>query len=400
MLDRYQVIKRLGEGAFSEDFLASDTELERQVAIKIERDKTAQLPTTLGLSNEGRIVANFAHPNIITVFDVGRKDDRTYLVSEFIEGSLEEVLKQSTVLPREKVVDLIIKVADALDYVHRRGFLHRNIKPRVILMDGSGEPRLSGFQIAIRQADLPADGSVAGTLSYMAPEQFDGNHGTMGAHTDIWGLGVTFYEALTKKLPFPASGVAGLARQVFYEDPAPPAEVDSSIPSELIRICLKCLSKEIANRYSTASEVANDLRVWQRGTTPQPQHRVFVSHSSQDREYVEREIVPILETHGIKTWYSKASIQTAAEWERSIREGLESCEWFLLVMSPRASESEWVRDEVFWAVDKRPQNIIPVVIDDCDPREFHIRLARVQHVDFRFDLETARQQLLQVFTKG
>jgi CheY-like chemotaxis protein len=127
--------------------------------------------------------------------------------------------------------------------------------------------------------------------------------------------------------------------------------------------------------------------------------RIFVSHSTKDRDFVEREIVSLLEQHRIKTWYSKADIRTAAEWERSIIEGLRACEWFLVVMSAQAAKSAWVRDEVHWAMENRPGKLIPVLIGDCDPCDFHLRMARLQHVDYRTDIEAAREQLLSVFTE-
>lgn len=125
--------------------------------------------------------------------------------------------------------------------------------------------------------------------------------------------------------------------------------------------------------------------------------RVFISHSTRDRSYVEREIIALLSANGIDTWYCKDDIRTADEWERTIFKGLESCEWFLLAMSVHSAASEWVKDEVHWAIDERPNRIVPVRIGECKPRDFHIRLGRIQYVDFLLDLEEGKRRLLQVW---
>jgi predicted Zn finger-like uncharacterized protein len=125
--------------------------------------------------------------------------------------------------------------------------------------------------------------------------------------------------------------------------------------------------------------------------------RVFISHSTRDRAFVEREIVRFLDEHGVATWYAEQDIHTASQWERAILQGLESCDWLIVVMSPRSAASEWVKDEVHWAIEHRPQRIIPVLIEDCNTRDFHIRMPRIQYVDFRDDLSAARARLLSLF---
>jgi hypothetical protein len=123
--------------------------------------------------------------------------------------------------------------------------------------------------------------------------------------------------------------------------------------------------------------------------------KVFISHATQDREFVEREIIRLLEGHGVETWYSKEDIRTADWWERTLLHGLQACDWFLVVMSPRSAQSEWVKDEVHWAVEERPGRVIPVLLEDCNVQDFHIRITRIQHVDFSRDLPQAQRKLLE-----
>lgn len=128
--------------------------------------------------------------------------------------------------------------------------------------------------------------------------------------------------------------------------------------------------------------------------------KIFISHSNRDRAFVESTIIPVLYKHDIDTWYSKADIITADEWESSIKQGLRTCDWFMVIMGPNAVASEWVKDEVHWAVRYRPGRIIPILFEECDPIAIHIRLARIQHVDYRTDLDQARRRLLLAFSNG
>jgi hypothetical protein len=128
--------------------------------------------------------------------------------------------------------------------------------------------------------------------------------------------------------------------------------------------------------------------------------RVFISHSTKDRDFVEGILVPAIHGFGLETWYSKNDIKATDRWERSILNGLESSDWFLIVMSPNSAESEWVRDELHWAMGNRPHGrIVPVMIEGCNPYDFHIRLPRLQFVDYSQDRERALAQLKTIWVK-
>lgn len=125
--------------------------------------------------------------------------------------------------------------------------------------------------------------------------------------------------------------------------------------------------------------------------------RVFISHSTDDREFIDRQVVPTLRAAGLETWYSKNDIQASEQWERSIVKGLESCEWFLVAMTPTASQSPWVRSEVYWAITHRWGRIVPVLVKDCNALDFHLHMPQIQYVDFREPNEEANRRLLRVF---
>jgi CheY-like chemotaxis protein len=125
-----------------------------------------------------------------------------------------------------------------------------------------------------------------------------------------------------------------------------------------------------------------------------PVSRVFICHSSADRIFLAREIIPLLQSHGLETWYSNDDIRTASEWERSIRKGLMECDWFLVALSPRAVASTWVRSEVHWAAESRWGRIVPIMLEPCDPIDVHLKLAQLQCVDFTAATDSARGKLL------
>jgi serine/threonine protein kinase len=397
-LGRYRIQRLIGVGVLANVYLATDSDLRRSVALKVNRRDSANDPNS-PLLNAARILAQLQHAAIVNIFDVGRHHGQLFLVFEYLDGgTLRSWLQdEGAQISHKRAVDIVASIADALDYVHRRGYLHRNIKPDVIFQDSSGQPRLSGFEVAVQKAELASAMAMAGTPAYMAPEQFADDPEQLGPHTDVWGLGVTLYEALTGRRPYGTSSLYDLRRLIVSTEPALPSSMNAAIPPELDRICLKCLSKKPKDRYRNAALLAGDLRTWQQAAQPRKQRRVFVSHSTKDRDFVEREVITQLEKHGIRTWYSKVDIQTASEWERSILRGLESCEWFLVVMSPRSSSSEWVKDELHWAIDNRPNRIIPVLMDDCNLSDFHIRMGRIQYVDFRNRTKESRAQLLALF---
>lgn len=128
--------------------------------------------------------------------------------------------------------------------------------------------------------------------------------------------------------------------------------------------------------------------------------RVFISHSTADRSFVEAELLPLFKEHGISTWYCRENIRTADQWERSIRDGLKETDWLVVVVSKQATASEWVHAEVSWALERRPRKVVPVLIDGSDPADLHLKLGALQHVDFREDVERARRRLLSAFEEG
>jgi serine/threonine protein kinase/formylglycine-generating enzyme required for sulfatase activity len=259
---RYRIEKLLGKGGFGLVYLAHDDQLQRRVAIKVPHRERVKKPVDVeDYLTEARTVAILDHAHIVPVYDVGSTEDfPCFVVSKFIDGTdLATRIKQSR-LSIHEAVEVVATVAEALHHAHKQGLVHRDIKPGNVLLERSGKPFVADFGLALREQDVGKGPRYAGTPAYMSPEQARGEGHRVDGRSDIFSLGAVFYELLVGRPPFRGESQAELLEQVTSYEARPPRQYDDGIPKELERICLKALSKRASERFSTAKDMADDLR--------------------------------------------------------------------------------------------------------------------------------------------
>ena len=265
---RYETGEKLGTGGMSNVYKATDLILERTVAVKVLAEHLSDDERFVArFRREALAVAKLIHPNIVQVYDTGEDRDRHYIVMEYVAGrSGAQILQRSGPVEPEVAAEIGVQACAGLDYAHRRGIIHRDVKPGNLMIVGGpvggGEMivKLTDFGIAraIEQTRITQVGSVVGTAAYLAPEQVRGEEATPA--TDVYALGVVLYQFLTGRLPYEGSSLAELAVRQQNEKPLPPSTYDSDIPEPLGAAVLRALEGDPSRRYASAEELANGLR--------------------------------------------------------------------------------------------------------------------------------------------
>jgi len=262
-IGKYQVVRKLGEGATSEVYLCHDPFAGREVAIKVvfpdslADDENRNLFRKLFIT-EASLAGKLAHPHIVQIYDAVVDEGISYVVMEYVDGgTLEPHCNADALLPTNKIVEIIFKCTRALDFANQAGVIHRDIKPANILLQSDTDIKISDFGSALITTSLVTQVSGIGSPAYMSPQQIKEHPLTL--QTDIYSLGVVMYQLLTGQLPFQASNNFSMMYQITNVEPQPPSSLRQGIPQSVDRIVHKAMQKELEQRYQDWDEFSDDL---------------------------------------------------------------------------------------------------------------------------------------------
>ncbi|HET6264773.1 MAG TPA: serine/threonine-protein kinase, partial [Usitatibacter sp.] len=263
-LGRYKIISEIGQGAMGVVYKAVDPIIDRTVAIKtinlnLSRQELEEYEQRF--QQEIKAAGRLNHPNIVTIYDVGKTDAVAYMAMEFLEGmELKDMIATGNLPGPDQVVDIIAQVADGLWFAHQQDIVHRDVKPSNIMVMKGGMAKITDFGIARlpNSAVKTMTGLILGSPRYMSPEQVIGK--TIDARSDIFSLGVVLYEALTGVAPFDGDNVNAIMYSTVNTTPPPPSQHNRAVPAMLDLIVAKAMAKLLEDRYQTVKELADDLR--------------------------------------------------------------------------------------------------------------------------------------------
>jgi beta-lactam-binding protein with PASTA domain/predicted Ser/Thr protein kinase len=283
--ERYRLDRKIGSGGMADVWLAEDTELDRNVAIKILHDRFAQDKEFVQrFQREAQSAAGLQHPNVVGIFDRGAFKDTYFIAMEYVDGpSLKDLVKGG--MGTKDAIDFTRQILNAARFAHRKGIIHRDLKPQNVLIDDEGRARVADFGIARggENSDITATGSVMGTAQYLSPEQAQGKPTT--PRSDIYSIGVILYEALTGRVPFEGDSAVAVALKQVSEAPRRPSAINPSVPPALDAVVMRALAKDPDARFKDADAFLRALDAAEKAPDkPRPQDTAAFAAVSPEGE--------------------------------------------------------------------------------------------------------------------
>jgi beta-lactam-binding protein with PASTA domain len=268
---RYRVSARLGSGGMADVYLAQDTLLGRQIALKLLHHRFAEDQEFVErFRREASSAAGLSHPNVVAVFDRGEWDGTYYIAMEYLPGrSLKAVVREHGALSPQDATDIVVQILLATRFAHKRGIIHRDIKPHNVILDEEGRAKVTDFGIARAGAsDMTLTGSIMGTAQYLSPEQAQGH--AVSESSDLYAVGVVLYELLTGQVPFEGESPVTVALKQVSVEPTPPSALNPAVTPALEAVVMRSLAKDPAARFTSADEFIAALQQAREGIAPAP----------------------------------------------------------------------------------------------------------------------------------
>ena len=285
--ERYKIERKIGSGGMAEVYLAEDTELEREVAIKILHDRFAQDKEFVErFRREAQSAAGLQHPNVVSIFDRGEFKDTYFIAMEYVDGpQLKQLVKGG--MGTEDAINFTRQILNAARFAHRKGIVHRDLKPQNVLIDDEGRARVADFGIArAGSSDITGTGSVMGTAQYLSPEQAQGKETT--AKSDLYSIGVILYEALTGRVPFDGDSAVAVALKQVSETPRRPSAVNPDVPPALDAVVMRALAKDPEARFKDADAFIKALDAAEKAPdSPRPEDTAAFAAVSPEGDHTD-----------------------------------------------------------------------------------------------------------------